>query len=74
MSPSLGVWGYPPILLSHSFLIITITIPWGPWSLDNGHFSLSLCVDLQNFSTNVYTPFVISLVSEEGAHLKDSFI
>ena len=42
MSPSLGVWGYPPILLSHSFLIITITIPWGPWSLDNGHFSLSL--------------------------------
>ena len=42
MFPSLGVWGYPPILLSHSFLIITITIPWGPWSLDNEHFSLSL--------------------------------
>ena len=39
---SLGVWGYPPILLSHSFLIITITIPWGPWSLDISLFLVSI--------------------------------
>ena len=62
MSPSLGVWGYPPILLYHSFFYL-LPFPGvpGPWT-----FLSFSCVDLQNFSTNVYTPFVISLVSEEG--------
>ena len=50
--------GCPPILLHHSFPLITITFSWGSRGFPPGNFSLSSSVNLQNLKTDIHTTFV----------------